>query len=238
MDVKNAFLNGDLSEEVYMQPPPGLSSPLTKVCRLHRALYGLKQAPRAWFAKFSAIVSSLGYSISSYDSGLFIRCTNRDIILLLLYVDDMIITGDDSIGILKIKQFLGQHFEMKDLCTLSYFLGLEISSYSDGYYLTHAKYISDLLSWANLTDCTTVDMPIELNVRLNLHDGKPLRDFTLYRHLVGSLVYLIITRPNISYVVHQVSQFMAAPCSTHFSTVLRILHYLKETLFHGLHFSS
>jgi hypothetical protein len=81
-------------------------------------------------------------------------------------------------------------------------------------------------------------MPIELNVRLNLHDGKPLRDFTLYRHLVGSLVYLIITRPNISYVVHQVSQFMAAPCSTHFSTVLRILHYLKETLFHGLHFSS
>jgi hypothetical protein len=94
MDVKNAFLNGDLSEEVYMQPPPGLSSPPNKVCRLRRALYGLKQAPRALFAKFSATVSHLGYSISLYDSALFIRHTDRGIIILLLYVDDMIITGD------------------------------------------------------------------------------------------------------------------------------------------------
>jgi hypothetical protein len=97
MDVKNAFLNGDLSEEVYMQPPLGLSSPPNKVCRLCRALCGLKQAPRAWFAKFSTNVSHLGYSISSYDSALFIHRTGRGIILLLLYVDDMIITGNDSI---------------------------------------------------------------------------------------------------------------------------------------------
>ena len=103
MDVKNAFLNGDLSEEVYMQPPPGLSHPTNKVCRLHRALYGLKQAPRAWFAKFSPTVSSLGYSISSYDSTLFIRCTDRGTILLLLYVDDMIITRDDITGIQELK---------------------------------------------------------------------------------------------------------------------------------------
>jgi hypothetical protein len=104
MDVKNAFLNaflnGYLSEEVYMQPPPGLFSPPNKVCRLRRVLYGLKQAPQAWFAKFSVTVSQLGYSISSYDSALFICRTDRGIILLLLYVDDMIITGDDSIGIL------------------------------------------------------------------------------------------------------------------------------------------
>jgi hypothetical protein len=143
MYVKIAFLNGDLSEEVYMQPSPGLSY---KVCHLYRALYGLKQAPRAWFVKFSAIVFSLGYSISSYDFALFIRCMDRGIILLLLYVDDMIVIGDDSIGILEF--ILSQHFEMKDLGTLGYFLGLEIySSSSDSFYLTQAKYIScnDLL---------------------------------------------------------------------------------------------
>jgi hypothetical protein len=151
-----------------------------------------------WFAKFSATVSRLGYSISSYDSALFIRRTDQDIILLLLYVDDMIITGDYSIGILELKQFLSQHFEMKDLGNLSYFLCLEISSSSDGFYLTQAKYTSDLLSRANLTDCKIVDTPTELNARLNLQDGEPLRDPTLYRHLVGSLVYLIVTRPDIS----------------------------------------
>jgi hypothetical protein len=98
--------------------------------------------------------------------------------------------------------------------------------------------VSDLLSRANLTDYKLVDTPTELNGRLNLQDGEPLRDPTLYRHLVGSLVYLTVTRPNISYAVHQVSQFMATPRSTHFSAVLRILRYLKETLFHKLHFSS
>jgi hypothetical protein len=102
------------------------SSPPNKVCRLRWALYGLKQVPRTWFAKFSTTVSRLGYFISSYDSALFIRRTDWGIILLLLYVDDMIITGNDSIGILELKQFLNQHFEMKDLGNLSYFLGLEI----------------------------------------------------------------------------------------------------------------
>jgi hypothetical protein len=237
MDVKNAFLNGDLSEEVYMQLPPGLSHSTNKVCRLRRALYGLKQAPRAWFAKFSTTISRLGYSIIPYDSALFIRHTDRGTILLLLYVDDMIITGDDITGIQELKQFLSQHFEMKDLGPLNYFLGLEISSSSDGYYLTQAKYISDLLSRANLTDSKIVDTPTELNTRLTPHDGEPLRDFTLYRHLVGNFVYLTVTRPDISYAVHQVSQFMAAPRSTHFSAVLHILRYLKGTLFHGLYFS-
>ncbi|XP_059454959.1 uncharacterized protein LOC132185165 [Corylus avellana] len=103
----------------------------------------------------------------------------------------------------ELKQFLSQHFEMKDIGPLSYFLGLEISSSLDGYYLTQAKYISDLLSQANLTDSKIVDTPTELNTRLTPHDGEPLHDFTLYRHLVGSLVYLTVTRPDISYAVHQ-----------------------------------
>ena len=108
MDVKNAFLNGDLSEEVYMQPPPGLSVESNKVCHLRRALYGLKQAPRAWFAKFSSTILRLGYTASPYDSALFLRRTDKGTILLLLYVDDMIITGDALSGIQELKYFLSQ----------------------------------------------------------------------------------------------------------------------------------
>ena len=99
MDVKNAFLNGDLSEEVYMQPLPGLSVESNKVYHLRRALYGLKQAPRSWFVKFSSTISRLGYMASHYDSALFLRHIDKGTILLLRYVDDMIITGDDLSGI-------------------------------------------------------------------------------------------------------------------------------------------
>ena len=108
MDVKNTFLNGDLSEEVYMQPPPGLSVDSSKVCHLRRALYGLKQAPRAWFAKFSSTIFRLGYTASPYDSALFLLHTDKGTILLLLYVDDMIITGDDLNDIQELKDFLSQ----------------------------------------------------------------------------------------------------------------------------------
>ena len=108
MDVKNAFLNRDLSEEVYMQPPPGLSIDSNKVCHLRRALYGLKQAPRVWFAKFSSTISRLGYMASHYDSALFLYRTDKCLILLLLFVDDMIITGDDLSGIQELKDFLSQ----------------------------------------------------------------------------------------------------------------------------------
>ena len=106
MDVKNAFLNRDLSEEFYMQPPPGLSVDFNKVCHLQLALYGLKQAPRAWFAKFSSTISRLGYMANHYDSALFLCRTDKDTILLLLYVDDIIITGDDLSGIQELKDFL------------------------------------------------------------------------------------------------------------------------------------
>ena len=106
MDVKNAFVNGDLSEEVYMQPPPGLSVESNKVCHFRRALYGLKQGSGAWFANFSSTISRLGYMASHYDSALFLRRTDKCTILLLLYVDDMIITGDDLSGIQELKDFL------------------------------------------------------------------------------------------------------------------------------------
>jgi hypothetical protein len=237
MDVKNAFLHGDLTEEVYMHPPPGYHSP-HKVCKLQKALYGLKQAPRAWFAKFSSTLTQFGFHSSPHDSALFTRRSNSGIVILLLYVDDMIITGDDKTGISALQQYLSQHFEMKDLGSLSYFLGLEVSQDSEGYYLSQAKYASDLLSRAGITDCKTELTPLEVNCKLTPLDGTPLEDATLYRQLVGSLVYLTVTRPDIAYAVHKVSQFMAAPRSSHFSAVLRIIRYVKGTLFHGLRFSA
>ena len=158
--------------------------------------------------------------------------------MLLLYVDDMIITSDDLSGIQELKDFLSQQFEMKDLRHLSYFLGLEITHSTDGLYIAQAKYTSDLLSRAGLTDSKTIDTPIELNAHLTPSRGKPLSNPSPYRRLVGSLVYLTVTRSDISYAVHQVSQYLSAPRSTHYAAVLYILRYLKGTLFHGLFYSA
>ena len=149
----------------------------------------------------------------------------------------MIITGDDLSGILELKDFLSQQFEMKDLGHLKYFLGLEITYSTDRLYLTQVKYASELLSQAGLTDSKIIDTPVELNAHLTPSGEKPLANPSLYRRLIGSLVYLTVTRPDISYTVHQVSQYLSAPRLTHYAAVLRILRYLKGTLFHGL-FSS
>ncbi|KAL0551722.1 hypothetical protein IC582_010811 [Cucumis melo] len=136
MGVKNALLNGTLSEEVYIQPPYGTFPPHHKVCLLCRALYGLKQAPRAWFATFSSTITQVGFTSSPHDTALFTRHTPQGIVLLLLYVGDMIITGSDPQTISDLQHYLGQHFEMKDLGSLNYFLGLKVSQRSDGYLLS------------------------------------------------------------------------------------------------------
>ena len=124
-DVKNAFLIGDLQKEVYVEPLPGVSHDFGYVCNLMKALYGLKQAPCAWFEKFSGVISFLGFAASSYDSALFVKCIDADCIILSLYVDDMIIIGDDVDGISVLKAKLAKHIEMKDLGSLRYFLGIE-----------------------------------------------------------------------------------------------------------------
>uniref|UniRef100_A0A2N9H689 Reverse transcriptase Ty1/copia-type domain-containing protein n=1 Tax=Fagus sylvatica TaxID=28930 RepID=A0A2N9H689_FAGSY len=217
LDALHKTHTWDMTYFASYQPPPGYPDSQNQVCRLRRALYGLKQAPRAWFANFSSVVAQQGFTPSSYDSALFIHHTSTGITLILLYVDDMIITGDDTAGIRDLQKFLSQHFEMKDLGTLSYFLGLEVTSSSDGYYLSQAKYATDLLSKAGLTDNKTVSTSLELNVKLNTTDGEPLSDATLYRQLVGNLIYLIVSHPDLTYVVHLISQFMSAPRSTHYA---------------------
>ena len=153
----------------------------------------------------------MDYIANYYDSALFLRRTNKGTILLLLYVDDIIITGDELSGIQELKDFLSQQFEMKDLRHLNYFLGLEITHSTDGLYITQAKYASKLLSRAGFTDSKTVDTLVELNAHLTPSGGKPLSNPSLYRCLVGSLVYLTVTHPDISYAVHQVSQYLSAP---------------------------
>ncbi|KAK1620070.1 hypothetical protein QYE76_025587 [Lolium multiflorum] len=172
LDVQNAFLNGELSEEVYMQPPPGYSVPDGMVCRLRRSLYGLKQAPRAWFERFASVVTAAGFSPSLHDPALFVHTSPRGRTLLLLYVDDMIITGDDPEYIAFVKARLRDQFLMTDLGPLCYFLGIEVSSTSDGFSISQEKYIQDLLARAALGDERTVDTPMELNVKL-----RPTDDF-------------------------------------------------------------
>jgi hypothetical protein len=180
-------------------------------------------------------VHQFGFSSSPHDTTLFIRRSDQGMILLLLYVDDMIIIGDDHFGIYDFKQFLNQQFEMKDLGQLSYFLDLEVSSDSTGYYLSQAK---DLLSRVGLTNTKVVSTPLKMNARLTPLDDTPLSDATLYRQLVGSLVYLIVTRLDIAHAVHLVGKFLATPHSTHYAAVIHILCYIKDTMFHDLHFSA
>jgi hypothetical protein len=236
LDVQNAFLNGELSEKVYMQPPPGYSIPDGMVCRLRRSLYGLKQASRAWFERFASVVSAAGFSPSAHDPALFVHTSPRGRTLLLLYVDDMIIIGDDPEYIAFVKARLRDQFLMTDLGPLRYFHEIEVSSTSDGFSISQEKYIQDLVARAALGDERTVETPTELNVKLRPTDGDHLPDPTRYRHLVGSLVYLVVTRPDISYPVHILSQFVSAPTTVHYSHLLRVLRYLRGTITHRLFF--
>ncbi|XP_068663020.1 uncharacterized mitochondrial protein AtMg00810-like [Aristolochia californica] len=187
---------------------------------------------------FSSSLICLCFVASNYGFAMFIRKIIVGHIVVLLYVDDMIVIGDDEVGIVDLKQQLHSLFEMKDLGYLRYFLGIEVAYSSEGYILSQSKYISDVISRAGLTDDRIMDSPIELNHRLSSTDGELLSDVTRYREVVGSLVYLTITRPDITYVVHVVSQFASTPRTTHWTAVLCILRFLRGTMHHGLLLSS
>ncbi|XP_015934834.1 uncharacterized mitochondrial protein AtMg00810-like [Arachis duranensis] len=204
---------------VYMKSPLGYHCPSSKVCLLRKAFYGLKQAPRELFDKFSTTICNLGFTYSPHENALFIRKSERGVVLLLLYVDDMIITRDDVDGISDLKASLHRIFEMKDLGSLNYFLGLEVISTDDGIYLSQAKYASGLFYRAGITDSRTESTPLESN-------------------LVGGLVYLTVTRPDIAYPVHVLIQFLSVRRTTHYAAVLCVLRYIKGILFHGLYFSA
>jgi hypothetical protein len=182
------------------------------------------------------VVTAAGLSPSAHDPTLFVHTSSRGRTLIFLYVDDMIITGDNSEYIAFIKARLREDFLMTDLGPLRYFLGIEVSSTPDDFYISQEKYIQDLLARAALGDERIVETPMELNVQLRASDGDPLSDSTSYHHLIGSLVYLAITHPDISYPVHILSQFVSAPTSVHYSHLLRVLCYLRGTITRRLFF--
>ena len=169
LDIKNAFLHGDLAEEVYMEQPPGFVAPGESrlVCRLRRSLYGLKQSPRAWFSRFSSVVKQFGMTRSTADHSVFYHHTSSgQCIYLMVYVDDIVITRDDQEGIQRLKQHLFSHFQTKDLGKLRYFLGIEIAQSKSGVIMSQRKYALDILEGTGLLDCKPVDTPMDPNVKL------------------------------------------------------------------------
>ncbi|KAL5703600.1 hypothetical protein ACHQM5_022129 [Ranunculus cassubicifolius] len=240
LDVKNAFLHGSLRETVYMTQPPGFVDPNRPhhVCKLHKAIYGLKQAPRAWFQRFSSFLIRCGFTQSRADHSMFVYNHGGQIMVLLLYVDDIVLTGSSSDWLTSFISTLGHEFEIKDLGPLHYFLGIEVTSTSPrtGLHLSQTKYVVDLLRRTNMLECKPCHTPISAKSQLSITDGLPLSDPTEYRQIVGSLQYLNLTRPDISYAVHHVAQFMGTPREPHLLAAKRILRYLKGTLEFGLDF--
>ncbi|KAM1687292.1 hypothetical protein ACFX2K_035287 [Malus domestica] len=162
MDVNNAFLHGDLEEEVYMKLPsshPRENEP-NKVCRLHKAIYGLKQSPRAWYSKLSSVLEVAGFKRSHADSSLFVQSSIAGKLVVLIYVDDLIIIGDNISEIKTLKQSLHQKFVIKDLGPLKYFLGIEVATSSKGLFLNQRKYVLDLLDEANMMECKPAWTPL------------------------------------------------------------------------------
>ncbi|WZZ27522.1 hypothetical protein YC2023_010923 [Brassica napus] len=233
MDVKNAFLQGELEDEVYMHPPPGLEHLVKRgnVLRLKKAIYGLKQSPRAWYNKLSTTLNGRGFKKSELDHTLFTLTTPSGMIALLVYVDDIIITGSDKEGIIATKEFLKSMFEIKDLGEMKYFLGIEICRSKEGLFMSQRKYTLDLLKDAGAYGGKTARMPMEDGYKVpregENEDSKPYQDPKLYRKLVGKLIYLTITRPDICFAVNQVSQHMQVPKEHHWRMVERILMYLN-----------
>ncbi|KAG7589765.1 GAG-pre-integrase domain [Arabidopsis suecica] len=239
VDVNHAFLQGPLQEEVYMLQPPGFidKDRPNHVCRLRKAIYGLKQAPRAWYNALRDFLLSIGFVNSLADASMFVLNKGGVLVYILIYVDDFLITGNNSMEVSRIIQVLAARFSLKDLGNLSYFLGMEAYRDTSGLHLTQTKYITDLLVKTNMASCKPVSTPMCSNDRLTAFAGSVLDDPTEFRTIVGSLQYLLLTRPDIAFAVNRLSQYMHRPTTVHFEAVKRILRYLAGTPTKGIFFS-
>ncbi|CAN1262375.1 Retrovirus-related Pol polyprotein from transposon RE1 [Linum perenne] len=220
-----------------MKQPLGFEDPHrpSYVCKLQKALYGLKQAPRAWFNKLKGHLLHQGFRVCQADTSLFVKASATSTTYVLVYVDDLIVTGDDTQFISSFINNLDVAFALKDLGSLHQFLGLEISQYGRELHLTQTHYISEILLKAHMNSASAMSTPADPQTRLTRH-GEPFSDSTLYRQVVGSLQYATITRPDITYAVNRVCQYMHAPTTQHWLAIKRILRYLKGTLHHFLRF--
>ncbi|CAL2272194.1 unnamed protein product [Prunus armeniaca] len=237
-DVKNAFLHGDLKEEIYIDLPPSIFITFKEgvVCKLRKSFYGLKQSPSAWFGRFAASMKKFGYVQSNSDHTLFLKRHKGKLTALIIYIDDMIVIGGDQAEMQNLQKYLAYEFEMKSLGDLKYFLSIEVSRSKHGIFLSQRKYILDLLAETRMLDCKPIDTPSEQNHKLRLYSDQVPTGKEHYQLLVGKLSYLAHTCPDIAYVVSVVSQFMHSSSEDHMGAVMHSLRYLKETHGKGLMF--
>ncbi|XP_015159893.1 uncharacterized mitochondrial protein AtMg00810-like [Solanum tuberosum] len=239
MDVYNAFLQGDLKEEVFMQFPPRFGSQGgDQACRLLKSLNGLKQASRKWNLKITNTLLSAGFIQSQQDHSLFVLKRNSRQVIIIVYVDDLLITGDDKDLIQEAKCVLHAAFKIKDLGPLKYFSGIEICRSKKGILLCQRKYTLELIAELGLGGCKPTLTPLEQNQKLTsleydqqcggLENDPHLPNVRGYQMLIGKLLYLTLTRPDIAYSVQTLSQFMQDPKKSHLEVAHRVVRYLKN----------
>ncbi|KAJ9561520.1 hypothetical protein OSB04_006680 [Centaurea solstitialis] len=231
MDVKSAFLNGVLHEEVYIEQPEGFVDPdfPDHVCILDKALYGLKQAPRAWYETLTNHLLSKGFKRGTIDTTLFLKKEGDDLLLVQIYVDDIIFGSTNPELCTKFSKIMETEFEMSMMGELNFFLGIQVKQNPDGIFINQSKYIKDMLKKFNMTDCSPIKTPMPTGNLLGPDlTGKPV-DQKIYRSMIGSLLYLTATRPDIMFATCFCARFQANPKESHLAAVKRILRYLKGT---------
>ena len=231
MDVKSAFLNGELDEEVYVEQPPGFENQdmLGCVYFLFKAIYGLKQAPRKWYETLSGFLIENGFVRGIIDKTLFSKKHKDDVIFVQVYVDDIIFgsTNDDLCK--RFAKLMQGKFEMSMMGELKFFLGWQISQRSDGLFICQSKYVKELLKKYQMEDSASARTPSSIAVKLGASDSSIKVDVTSYRGMIGSLLYLTASRPDIMYATCLCARFQADPRDLHLVAVKRILRYLKGT---------
>ncbi|KAJ9547779.1 hypothetical protein OSB04_020322 [Centaurea solstitialis] len=239
MDIKNAFLNGKLNEEVYVAQPPGFVDPKfpDHVYKLNKALYGLKQAPRAWYDTLSTFLLSKGFVRGKIDSTLFLKKYPKHILLVQIYVDDIIFGSTNPKLCEKFELLMKSEYKMSMMGELTFFLGLQIKQSEKGIFINQGKYVHEMLKKFDLTSCTPMKTPMAPPLSLDKDSkGKPV-DVTLYRGMIGSLLYLTASRPDIMYSTCLCARYQAEPKESHLTAVKRIFRYLKGTPNMGLWYS-
>ncbi|KAK9930160.1 hypothetical protein M0R45_027212 [Rubus argutus] len=239
MDVKSAFLNGVLQEEVYVEQPMGFQDPInpSHVYRLKKALYGLKQAPRAWYERLSTFLVSKGYVRGSIDKTLFVKKNQKHVMIAQVYVDDIVFGSTSESYVKEFTSIMESEFEMSMCGELNYFLGLQVRQLTDGMFLSQTKYAENLVKKFGLDSPKLVTNPMSTTTKLCEDlEGKPI-DQKLYRSMIGSLLYLTASRPDISYSVGVCARFQANPKESHLEAVKRIIRYVSCTSTCGIFFT-
>ncbi|GKV25217.1 hypothetical protein SLEP1_g34687 [Rubroshorea leprosula] len=239
LDVKLAFLNGKLKEEIYVEQPDGYvkKGAEHKVYLLKKALYGLKQAPRAWYGKIDNHLLSLGFEKSIEEATLYVKEKGADLIIVSIYVDDLLVTGSCEAMVRNFKANMMKMFEMNDLGKMSYFLGIEVQQSSQGVFICQRKYATQILNKFAMSNCKAVSTPIVPGTKFTSEDGVAKIEPGLYRSMIGSLLYLSATRPDIMYSVSVLSRFMQSPSEIHLKGAKRVLRYVKGTIDFGVMYS-